>query len=420
VFSTFSSGDDLKPALVASVSHILEVASSEARQVSSKAPQSASISSSSPLEAAEAARAMLALTLPTKPLAEAILNDKAPEDQVACLHRAFIQVSSWCISLVLSDSSFLQYALDLARRARDLSLPLHLFLYRSLVAAIARHSKEEDPISTILEASALAVSALNIPLSASFFSDALVALVERNQIQKAIDLMGVMEERHDIVMLDGLTAMAILGALQEVVLKDPSRQHIDGSTACTLLTMISGPLIQSVDYSNVEPLRQALEDAVESLMRSESEDEDEDDYDYDSGEETDGYYDRYDNDEEDMEEEVFERLVDECAKTLQKFDRYDKETVEVLQTLGEDVDIGKYEKLDILPPLPEFQFHDETDDMTKEMIYLRTSKANIWMLPVPDVTDQLVQLSRGEDVVYTREYEEEIFKEMVDSQENYY
>jgi hypothetical protein len=56
--------------------------------------------------------------------------------------------------------------------------------------------------------------------------------------------------------------------------------------------------------------------------------------------------------------------------------------------------------------------------MTKEMVYLRTSKANTWMFP--DVTDQRVQLNRGEDVFYTREYEEEIVEEMVDSQEGHY
>jgi hypothetical protein len=166
---------------------------------------------------------MLALTSPTKPLAEAILNDEAPNDQVACLHRAFIQVTSWCISLVPSDSSLLQYALDLARRTRDLSLPLHLFLYRSLVAAIAQHSEEEDPISTILEVSALTVSALNVPLSASFFSGALVAFVEKNEIQKSIHLIRVMQEHRDIDMLDALTAMGQFSNIGTGTLTD--RQH---------------------------------------------------------------------------------------------------------------------------------------------------------------------------------------------------
>jgi hypothetical protein len=83
-----------------------------------------------------------------------------------------------------------------------------------LVAAIVQHSKEEDPISTILEVSALTVSALNVPLLASFFSGALVAFVEKNEIQKAIHLIRVMQECHDIDMLDELTAMATVKALQ--------------------------------------------------------------------------------------------------------------------------------------------------------------------------------------------------------------
>ena len=220
-------------------------------------------------------------------------------DQVACLHRAFIQVMSWCISLVPSDSSLLQYALDLARHTRDLSLPLHLFLYRSLVAAITQHSEEEDPISAILEVSALAVSALNVPLSASFFSGALVAFVERNEIQKAIHLVRAMKERHDIIMDDALTAVAVVEALQEAAFKDRDRQ-LDGSSACSLLTIVSGPLLQSVDYSKVESLQQYLENTIESLMKRDWEEEDDDsddEYDTDSGDQDDEDYDEYDTDD---------------------------------------------------------------------------------------------------------------------------
>lgn len=425
-FSTLSRGDELKPVIAASVSQVLEVASSKARQVSSKAPQPASLSFSSPMEAAEAARAMLALTSPTKSLAEAILNDKAPADQVACLHQAFIQVTSWCISLVPSDNSLITYALNLARRAGVLSLPLHLFLYRSLVTAIARHSKEEDPTSDILEASALAVLALNIPLSASFFSDALVAFVERNQLQKAIDLQGIMNERYDIDMLDGLTAMAVLRALQQAVLQDPSRQLIDGSTAGMLLTKLSGPLIQSVDSAEVESLRQSLEDSIEALMGGEqdeeaqSEDEYEDDYDDydDSGDEIDEYY---DEDQDDVYEEMIEHL-DTCTKeNSRKGNSSRNEVVEELKTMqaawGEVAKTLKEEGVIIdysLPPIPEFPFDDKPDDFTREMIYLRDFTSNTWMLP--DVTGQLVQLIDGEDACYTREYEEAIMKQIYDEE----
>jgi hypothetical protein len=274
-----------------------------------------------------------------------------------------------------------------------------------LVAAIAQHSEEEDPISTILEVSALTVSALNVPLSASFFSGALVAFVEKNEIQKAIHLIRVMQERHDIDMLDELTAMAIVEALQalrEAVFKDRNR-HLDGSTACMLLTMVSGPLIQSANYSNVEPLRQYLEDAIESLMISNREDDDDDEYDTDSGDEDDEDYDEYDTD--DFEED--ERRAGELMQDI--VDRGCKVVFE---------EMNEREELESLPPFPKFPLDDETDDMTKEMVYLRTSKANTWMLP--DVTDQLVQLNRGEDVFYTREYEEEIVEEMVDSQVGHY
>ena len=431
VFSTLSRGDELKPVVAASVSQVLEVASSKARQVSSKAPQPASLSSSSPMEAKEAARALMALTYPTKPLAEAILNDKAPSDQVACLHQAFIQVTSWCISLVPSDNSLINYVLDLARRTCVLSLPLHLFLYRSLVTAIARHSNEEDPISSILEASTLAVLALTIPLPASFFSDALVAFVDRNQIQKAIDLQGIMNERYGINMLDGLTAMAVLRALQKAVLKDPSMQLIDGSTASMLLTMLSGPLIQSVDSAEVESLRQSLEDSVEALMGSEEDDEEEledeydddyDEYDY-SGDETDDFYDDY---QDDVYEELIEHL-DKCREgSSRRKEAADvlmtvrgKELNEVTKTLKEKklnaMDVAEEEDaLDLLPPLPEFPFLP--DDMTREMIYMRDSTYNAWMLP--DVMGQLVQLIDGEDAFYTREYEEAIIKQMFDSRKD--
>ena len=54
---------------------------------------------------------------------------------------------------------------------------------------------------------------------------------------------------------------------------------------------------------------------------------------------------------------------------------------------------------------------EELDSFAKDMVYMRD--ASSWMLP--DVTLQLVKLNGDQDVLYTRQYEEQIFQQVIDS-----
>ena len=408
-FSTSSSSDDLKPAVVttrpsATVPQVLEVASKEARQVSSKAPQSASLSSSSPKEAAEAAQAMLTLTSPSKPLAEAILVNKALAEQVACLHRAFLAVTSWCISLAPMDSTLLHSALDLAHRAHDLSLPFHLPLYRSLVTAVAEHSKD-DPADTILEVSLLAASALNIPLSSSFFSDALIALVRTCQLREAIVLRNSMRERHDIYAIDSKLAMEILQVLKENVeasVEDPSLP-LDERDARELSKIFGTPLLHDVDGAEEEYAKRTLSDSIAAFVAREAdamadviEDLELDTESEEDSDDSDGDWD------DDLEEDDERALSDDFLRSLTSHGDNIRELTSSLEDLirkskskrSQEIEVridmnaetGDIEKF-VLTPKEETGSSDdeEIDDMAKEMIYIRDSSA--WMLP--DVTHQL-------------------------------
>ena len=438
-FSTSSNTDGLKTDYVTKTStrttntpqKVLQVASSEARRLMAKAPKSSSSSSSSPKDAMEAARAILALTSPTKPLAEAIMQDKSGNEQVACLHHALIAVTSWCISLIPLDESLMDSSMDLARRAHDLSLPLHLPLYRSLVTAIAQHSKDKgNAVASILETANLAVSALSVTLQGSFFFDALLALVEQQHIQQAVVLRRTMEERYDIDTMDIKASIEISMALQKSI-QAYIKDRVEGSRDLgqeDAIIELSSMIRKSMDGIKSQLRRQSRMSSISDMIAEENDEQALED----ALQELEDLYDSSDeasSDDSDMEEDCIasaqqllndiEQMEEDFNASLEDFIRKAKEIRSecgVSVQLRLNAETGDIESFHISPSKEakantKDDEEDETDTMTKDMIYLRDSKS--WVLP--DVTPQLVKLNGGRNVFYTRQYEDQIMQEVIDN-----
>ena len=421
-FSTSSTGDDIRPEVAvgppSSVPHVLEVASSEARRVISRAPRRSSSPtvSSSPREAVEAAQAMMALTSPTKSLAEAILANKTSVEQVACLHKAFLAVTSWCISLVSMETSLVDCGLDLARRAHDLSLPLHLPLYRSLATAIAKHS-DDEVVDAILETANLAVSALHVTLEGSFFSDAILCLVEKKQISQAIELRTAIKDRYDVERLDNKAELEILNAITRDIGISGGGKGLEDLCAMFSKPDLDQLLSQSWTDSSeelFENYREALREASFQLDSSSDDEFDSSDDEFDSSD--DEFYETKFDDEM-MEFDEYERNTERITQeTLARLRHIGQKTFAIrkkLSSLQGNDETGDIEHDNVAAIAEENESSDEEtgDDITKEMVYLRDSRT--WILP--DVTHQLVQLNGGRKVFYTRDYEWQIFREVIDN-----
>lgn len=459
-FATSSNSDDLRPAVdatstSAAVPHVLEVASSEARQVISKAPKSSTASASttttttttrsspqSAQEAIDAAKAMMTLTSNTKLLAEAILENKANAEQVASLHQALIAVTSWCTSLVLPENvDLLQHALDLARRAHELSLPLHLPLYKSLVTAIAQYSQEETKVLTILETANLAVSALNTPFQPSFFSDALIELVNKGEIKNAVLLKKGIQTRFDVEHFDMATMLDLLGSLKEHVGHEDARELID------LMWVTIDVEIENIkEEIRRDSIADMLAEEADEDALTDDDSDDDDDEDSDNDDEPTFDFDDYDkirsqiialteriesrrHSQAESIAALKRKIADLELDLMKSFDAMKRDTPEDDKSHEDGEEDSLFETDSMIRQRVKVLLRDdddeasnvdeddyETDELTKQMVYLRDSSS--WMLP--DVTLQLVELNGGRDVFYTRAYEEDVLRRVIDTNGTYY
>jgi hypothetical protein len=205
---TFATQDDasqviLKP-LTSKEAQLLMEASVEARRISALALNSPQTDSSSVIDRTQilkcfnASSTLLSLTEPQKTFADVILRQNSgTKEHVCSLHWAFLSVISWCISLAPHDNALVHRALNLAFRADELGLPLHLPLYQDLMRAIAEHT-DKGIIYNIFKISRMITPALGVPIEGDHFSAAAVALVRRRKIFEAVDLLLRMNDKHDV------------------------------------------------------------------------------------------------------------------------------------------------------------------------------------------------------------------------------
>jgi hypothetical protein len=232
-------------------------------------------------DAEMAATRLLELTFPPDAMAS-----NSPETQKD-LHRSFLVVASLC----LTHPPQVELALELARRAQLLSMPFHLPLYQKLVTALAIH-RHQKPGPLLLEVSLWASVALNTSLQASFFSDAMVALVQRSLYREALDLKSALKVQHGIEGLEGTASIRMLCQLRaNLLVADPTRAVPRAEDAVELVLDLQKALTR--DINNYErqltqgDMRETLEamindhgpEAIEKIMDSlegDSEDEDDD------------------------------------------------------------------------------------------------------------------------------------------------
>jgi hypothetical protein len=217
--------------------------SSEALRVMKLANQS-----KTPQDAEMAATRLLELTFPPDAMAS-----HSPETQKE-LHHCFLVVASLC----LFHPSQIDLALELARRAQLLSMPFHLPLYQKLVTALAIHGKQK-PGQLVLEVSLWASVALNTPLQAGFFSDPMVALVQRSLYREALDLKRALKVQHGIEALEGTASIRMLCQLRaNLLVADPTRAVQQAEDAVELVLDLQKALTHDInDYER--QLRQNYE-----------------------------------------------------------------------------------------------------------------------------------------------------------------
>eukprot|EP00978_Attheya_sp_CCMP212_P025473 scaffold81970_cov51-Attheya_sp.AAC.2 len=188
-------------------------------------------------EASDTATALLSLT---SRLLSAVdqKRDVTPASYETLLHSALLSVTSWCLSCLeasfsCSDRASLRgsqiqealfdYCMDLAMGAEELKLPLHRPLYDRLALAMTQrrvapmNSHFASPSSSVLDVALSRQRSLHPEsmVEASYFSPALVAIMDRNEVREVIYLMEGMKKQHDIDAIAFETAMELLSMIQQ-------------------------------------------------------------------------------------------------------------------------------------------------------------------------------------------------------------
>jgi hypothetical protein len=406
-FSTFS--NDFTPVQAQTPDETLQAAFSQAQQIN----QQPKMKTLNPKDVMEAATTMLQITSKTKLLQMGISKATADTTQVKTLHQAFIVATSRCLLLVSQDASLLSLALELARRAHDLQLPLHLPLHQSLCTELARHNptrQNDDLVETILEIADMAVSSLHLTLQSSFFSEALIALIQHGYFAFALELVREMKYRFDICLIDIPT---IERAMKEInpQLADTRQESIHGRN---LIIQLLHDWKMGQQLVNEMWRESRFADLFRELDEYDSsEDDDDDEYlDYDLEDETKN---------EPTMEELCLKYADEILNIGKPTRRAEQSATRegVLLQVQMNAETGDVEGFNVSSsslPQDETQENEELDAFASDIIYLRD--ASSWMLP--DVTLQLVELNGNEDVLYTRQYEEEIFQQVMKSRGDYF
>ena len=398
-------------------------------------------------------------------------------DTVESLHLAFVSVSSWLQSSIrragaasansttqqaaLLDEAIV-HAIDLTVRSADLALPLTAPLYQSLASdVIAAHaSPASHPSLQIMEVANLLRIALFPafnPPPVSFFHGPCVTLVRRGMIREAIEMLDAMDTEIGIGEVEAVTGLEMLSAVAEgmgLVNNDAgesggsggspasivfgkvgrSRSHgagrlateLDPADATELVFRLRGPLLRQLDDVSKELRREMdsaaegaeanaeLVDLLESLSRPVS--------DGDNSTTNDADGDNDDASEEELLEEYLEATDDSSAADDKANALADIESLsDAVSSLAEDGSgpspasaVGRsgstssdasMSTMYSTYRIPQ-SLHNQ---MASEMIYVR--KGPSWDLP--DLVEQLKRFNGGKDILYTRQYEEEMINGMM-------
>ena len=193
-------------------------------------PSSAEVTEETLQNALNAAQALLIVTFRSSPpMQQKQSADKGIQEQISCLHRAFLAVTSWCLDVaeVSRDPRILDKALEVAKRAHQLQLPFILPLHQRLMNVVAQlytppSNSRSSVASTVLEISSRASHTFgtNAVKSSHFFQDSLLAMVQRRRWRDTLLLLQGMEYQHEIGQLDLNTLSQMLTLLEDFVQDD--------------------------------------------------------------------------------------------------------------------------------------------------------------------------------------------------------
>ena len=424
--------------LVVMESDALSYAAQEAQRLlllPSRTKPSTTLNNDSAACALDASNNLLLVTQPSSLLVKTILQKRSPSE-TATLHRAFLDISSWCLDHVEDENldlekraALLEVAFALGRRAHELTLPLHIPLYQRLMEALAKGQHTAilgPPVQLILEVSSWVASTLDAPMDARLFRTCLCRLIEDRRLDEANELFTGMRVRHGINSMDFVASVEILVLLRACIRDAPQHlpNQLEAASSMTshLETFVLKPFLgKDATPSNMYEKLQALEKHISPAKMEElldqlitqaesslSDDEDDDDL-----------SDWSDDDEvgRDQLDIAAQRLLAKGVRNwkvrtmltdlMRKY--HAKEAVRMTspqmqvvesftggeskntdyETVGVDGGEGDTDKSEAV-------WRMQPD----ELIYVRGRR------DLPDVTAQFVSANGGQEMLFTREFEE--------------
>jgi hypothetical protein len=218
-------------------------------------------------QAVDAAESLLNTTNATIPLARTINQGRADGDVIS-LHRAFLSVIQWGILL---QNPLVDSLLRLSARAHDLTLPFHIPLYKSLTKLIGEHLPLNSSAENILMVAGWARDEFG-PLSADFFSDSLLALVDRQRLNDVAHIIKGMKSVHQIDILDECLTKALLRRLKSTT-RSSQENHQNKSRleqdSLDVISLLEPSIWKIFGYNSLDPTNGNLSDAIDILVTTE-------------------------------------------------------------------------------------------------------------------------------------------------------
>jgi hypothetical protein len=247
-------------------------------------------------------------------LSEAIARRDAESAALtSSLHRSLLTVVTSCVNVILQnnnanllsasdlssakylttvttaaavdDGLLLKTALQLARRANDLQLPLHFQLYKQLIQAATVSTQDDALVENCLEIGTWIVTNLDVPVDSHLFAPVLCTLLHKRQYQQVVDLLVAMRYLFDIRYLHICLTSDLLLQLRDIARDQWEAQETVDATdneyilmeqmMCQLLSLLEPSIkvfLQNHSVKMKKSIRDDMDELLEDMNSSEVED----------------------------------------------------------------------------------------------------------------------------------------------------
>jgi len=327
------------------------------------------------------------------------------------VHRGFLQLTLLTIRHRLPN-----LGLSLSDRAYRLGYEYPLPIWQSLAESLARDSPHPEP-------DLFRISLCVTPASPTFYAETLKILIQRGHFASTSALLQALLERYEGHHLDDMCVEL------SSVLKHNIQQQFDyfskqtqhtfqdanagqqwNEAAATDLVLLLHKMLDPKEHeSQVKPdmsSEQRLQSILDSMLKRTAapkphnlDDDDESDDDDD------------DDDDDESDDDDDDNLIHDKFSTAHEVPKYAEFVLSESEESGMTVSV----QVDPFMGMPNDE--EQHDELAADWIYLRDSKR--WKLP--DITEQMVELNGGKDVLYTKEYERQILLAFrkAEEEENY-